>query len=338
MFGVNLTEYDNKVYREKLADFLPPKFIDVHVHLWEPGTKRPGQKGAARWPSLVADSHTYEDMDLSFQQLFPGKKVAKVVFGSPSCRLDVVNSYVQKIIQEQRVRALYCTSWDTTPAEIKKALDAGFVGIKPYQNNSPPDIPAAELQIFNFLTHEQLKFMDEVGGIVMLHIPRAGRLRDPVNLAQLVEIDRKYPRAKVIVAHVGRAYCPEDIGEAMSILKNTKNLMFDFSANTLDLAMEKCIEAVGTKRVMFGSDMPYTKMRMYRICESGNYVNVVPRGLYGDVSGDSHMRETDESDITLFMYEELLAFRRAALRLGLTQDDINDIMYNNASEYFGIEL
>ena len=180
--------------------------------------------------------------------------------------------------------------------------------------------------------------MDEVGGIVMLHIPRAGRLRDPVNLAQLVEIDRKYPRAKVIVAHVGRAYCPEDIGEAMSILKNTKNLMFDFSANTLDLAMEKCIEAVGTKRVMFGSDMPYTKMRMYRICESGNYVNVVPRGLYGDVSGDSHMRETDESDITLFMYEELLAFRRAALRLGLTQDDINDIMYNNASEYFGIEL
>jgi predicted TIM-barrel fold metal-dependent hydrolase len=89
---------------------------------------------------------------------------------------------------------------------------------------------------------------------------------------------------------------------------------------------------------MFGSDMPYTKMRMYRICESGNYVNVVPRGLYGDVSGDSHMRETYESDITLFMYEELLAFRRAALRLGLTQDDINDIMYNNASEYFGIEL
>ncbi|HOA85065.1 MAG TPA: amidohydrolase family protein, partial [Bacillota bacterium] len=268
----------------------------------------------------------------------PGKKVAKVVFGSPSCRLDVVNSYVLKNIQEHRVRALYCTNWDTTPTEIKKALDAGFVGIKPYLNNSPPYIPAAEVRIFDFLTHEQLKFMDEAGGIVMLHIPRAGRLRDPVNLAQLVEIDKKYPRAKVIVAHVGRAYCPEDIGEAFGVLRNTKNLVFDFSANTLDLAIEKCVEAVGVGRVMFGSDMPYTKMRMYRICEGGNYVNVVPRGLYGDVSGDSHMRETDKTDITLFMYEELLAFRRAAERLGLTRNEINDIMYKNASEYFNIEL
>jgi predicted TIM-barrel fold metal-dependent hydrolase len=338
MFGVKLTDYDKKVYYEELKDFLPPKFIDVHVHLWEPGTKRPGRKGAARWPSLVADSQTFEDMERSFEQLFPGKKVAKVVLGSPSCRLDVVNSYVKKIIQEHRVRALYCTNWDTTTAEIERALDAGFVGIKPYLNNSPPYIPASEVRIFDFLTHEQLKFMDEVGGIVILHIPRAGRLRDPVNLAQLVEIDRKYPRAKVVVAHVGRAYCPEDIGEAFEILRKTKNLVFDFSANTLDLAIEKCIEAVGVGRVMFGSDMPYTKMRMYRTCEDGNYVNVVPRGLYGDVSGDRHMRETDETDITLFMYEELLAFRRAAERLGLTQNEINDIMYKNASEYFGIEL
>lgn len=338
MFGVNITEYDRKVYSEQLADFLPPKFIDVHVHLWEPGTRKPAQKGCVKWTSLVAPSMTYEDMEESYRQLFPDKKIAKVVFGSPSCQLDIVNMYVNKCARERGNRALYCTNWDTTPGEIKKALDCGFIGIKPYQNNSPSYIPAAELRIFDFLTHEQLKFMDEVGGIVMLHIPRALRLRDPVNLAQLVEIDEKYPCAKVIVAHIGRAYCPEDIGDAFSVLKNTRHLRFDFSANTLDLAMEKCIEAVGTHRVMFGSDMPFTKMRMYRICEKGNYVNVVPHGLYGDVSDDKNMRETDETDITLFMYEELLAFKRATEKLGLTREEINDIMYKNASAYFNIEL
>ena len=87
---------------------------------------------------------------------------------------------------------------------------------------------------------------------------------------------------------------------------------------------------------MYGSDMPYTKMRMYRINEGGRYINVVPRGLYGDVSGDKQMRETDESDITLFIYEELLAFRRAAEKLGLTKEDVSDMMYGNAARYFGI--
>jgi predicted XRE-type DNA-binding protein len=48
------------------------------------------------------------------------------------------------------------------------------------------------------------------------------------------------------------------------------------------------------------------------------------------------MRETDESDITLFIYEELLAFRRAAEKLGLTKEDVSDMMYGNAARYFGI--
>lgn len=338
MFGVNLTEYDKRVYGEQLADFLPQRFIDIHVHLWEPGTRKPAQKGCVVWPSVVAPSHTYEDMEESFRQLFPGKQVGKVIFGSPSCPLDKVNAYVKNCVDQHKNRALFCTNWDTTPGEIKKAFDDGFVGIKPYQNNSPDYIPAAELRIFDFLTHEQLGLMDEVGGIVMLHIPRSLRLRDPINIAQMLEIDERYPCAKVIIAHIGRAYTPEDIGNSFELLKKTRHLRFDFSANTLDYAMEKCIEAVGTNRLMFGSDMPISKMRMYRVCEGGNYINVVPRGLYGDVSGDKNMRETDESDISLFIYEELLAFKRAAEKLSLTRGEINDIMYKNASSYFNIEL
>ena len=48
------------------------------------------------------------------------------------------------------------------------------------------------------------------------------------------------------------------------------------------------------------------------------------------------MRETDETDITLFIYEELLAFRRAAEKLGLTKEDVNDVMFENAANFFGI--
>lgn len=56
----------------------------------------------------------------------------------------------------------------------------------------------------------------------MLHIPRPMRLRDPMNIVQMMEIEEKYPKAKVIIAHIGGAYAEEDIGDAFRILKNTK--------------------------------------------------------------------------------------------------------------------
>ncbi len=339
MFGIELTDYDKKVYQEKLADFLPDRIIDAHAHVWTDGMKRKKpeeRKGCVSWTELVAPNMTYEDIYETNRILFPGKTVTPVLMGSPTCYLDKVNDYVTDIIKKHGDTCLYCTSYKTTKRDIINAMAQGYVGIKPYQANCAPYIPASEIRIFDFLPHEHLEVMNELGGIVILHIPRAMRLKDPVNLAQMQEIDERYPNAKVIIAHVGRAYVYEDIGDAFEVIKKTKNLYYDFSANVYDYAMEKLIEAVGPKRVLYGSDMPYTKMRMYRINDGGKYVNVVPRGLYGDVSNDKQMRETDEIDITLFIYEELLAFRRAAEKLGLTKDDVYDIMYGNAARYFGI--
>lgn len=338
MFGIELTDYDRKVWDEKLNDFLPQKMIDCHVHVWEPGTRKVAEKGCVTWTSVVAPSQTYEDMISSYASFFPGRKVTQVIMCSPSCHLDIGNAYALKVAKEHNMKAYYCINWDSDEEEIFNALKSGFIGIKPYQNNSPKWIPPSELRIFDFLTPSQLEFMNKIGGIVMLHIPRALRLKDPINLRQMMEIDEKYPNAKVIIAHVGRAYIPSDVGDAFEVLKHTKNLWFDFSANTSAYAMEKLFDAVGTKRCMFGSDMPFTKMRMHRIEDNGTYVNIVPRGIYGDVSKDPHMRETDDPNITTFMYEELLAFREAAAKLGLTAEDVEDLMYNNASKFYDITL
>lgn len=341
MFGVNVTDYDKKVWEEELRDFLPEKIIDCHVHIYREEMQRWSEeerKNCVMWPHIVAPDLQPDDMWQSYSQMFPGKKVGAVIMGMPTCRLDDVNEYALECSKKDGLPALYCTNWDTTKDEIRDAMKRGFVGIKPYQNNCPSYLPANEVRIFDFLTHEHMEVMDELSGIVMLHIPRSKRLRDEVNLAQMMEIEEKYPRAKVIIAHIGRAYATEDFGDAFEILKNTKNMMFDFTANTLTEAMVECIKTVGVKRFMFGSDMPITKMRMYRIVENGKYINVVPRGMYGDVSGDPNMRETDETDITTFMYEELRSFKKCAEKLGLTKEDVSDIMYGNASRLFGYEL
>jgi len=109
-------------------------------------------------------------------------------------------------------------------------------------------------------------------------------------------------------------------------------MLFDFSANTYEWVFEQLLKAVGPKRILFGSDLPITRMRMRRITEKGIYVNIVPKGLYGNVSDDPHMREVEGFEgekLTFFLYEEILAFKKAAIAAKLTKEEVEDVFYNN---------
>ena len=135
------------------------------------------------------------------------------------------------------------------------------------------------------------------------------------------------------MAHVGRAYAAEDIGNAFDILKDAPGLLYDFSANCCDAAIRAVIEHAGTKKVMFGTDMPILRMRTHRIVENGTYINLVPPGMYGTEQDDPHLREVSEEEaqqITFFAYEELLSFKRVAKALNLSREDVEDILYHNA--------
>lgn len=340
MFGYKMSDYDWEVYNNKIVDFVPCKIIDAHAHIY---TKDSAKKthvqhdGVVTWTSLVAEDCSIEDYAETYKSLLPNTQTIPVVMGNPTDDLKLTNEYSRSVQKSYGYKTMYCISYDTPCEEIEWALtEGGFSGIKPYLNNSPSYLPADEIRIFDFVTPQQLEIIDKFKGVVILHIARPQRLRDKVNIAQLMEIEEKYQNLKLIVAHIGRAYSPEDLGDAFETLKHTQNMVFDFCANTFSGAMTRCLEAVGPKRLLFGSDMPVTKMRMYRISENGVYYNVVPRGLYGDVSNDPHMRETDEPNITNFLYEEIMAFRKSAEELKLSKADIEDVFYNNAARIFGI--
>jgi len=206
--------------------------------------------------------------------------------------------------------------------------------VKSYLSHAPAYLPVDEIRIFDIFPPHQLEVLDRRGWIMMLHIPRSGRLKDPVNLGQMMEIDGRFPNMQSIIAHVGRAYCAEDTGNAFDVLSASRHLFFDIAANTNADVFRGTIECVGPKRVLFGSDMPILRMRMRRICEDGRYINIVPKGLYGDVSGDPHMREVggEEADrLTFFMYEEIKAFKDAAEKTRLSFAEVEDVFYNNAA-------
>lgn len=340
---IELKDVDRQFYQQHLAGFLPKKMLDIHTHIWlkafrkEMLTATRGQN----WPRLVAEDNAIEDLLETYRLLLPGQEVTPVLFGWPERNADMeqTNAYASQSARQLNLPSLMVTNPEWTAAELEqRVLSGGFLGLKPYLNWAPLHIPSQEIQIYDFLPPAHLEVANQHGWIVILHIPRPMRLRDPLNLQQMLEIERRYPRIKLVIAHIGRAYCPQDIGDAFEVLQESQRMSFDFSANTNSVVIEGALRLFGAQRLLFGSDLPIVRMRMRRICEDGAYINIVPPGLYGDVSGDPHMRDASQAEgeqISFFLYEMLLAFRRAAEACGLSAGEVEDVLYNNGARLIG---
>ncbi len=334
-----VTDYDRQVWENELKDFLPDHLFDVHTHVYLKEFKRkrpPGDvKRTVKWPSLVAQDNSIEDLQETYRLMYPGKQVEALMFTGGSSELGPGNRYIIECMKKTGWPGLYYSHPTESGDQVeRRILEGGFVGTKSYLNLSPKYIPEAEIRCFDFFPHEQLKVLNKLGAIVMLHIPRNGRLRDPVNLYQLAEIREKYPDIRLIIAHIGRAYTEYDVGDAFEFMEKTGlDYTFDFTANCCEYAITECLRFTGPKRFLFGTDMPILRMRCHRIEENNTYINLVPPGLYGDPSQDKHLREVSEEEgkkITFFAYEEFLAFKRAAEKLNLSREDIEDCLCNNA--------
>lgn len=337
-----VTPNDSRIYEEELRDFLPKNLFDVHAHIGKPEfspavpTDPNAEKRTVTWPGLVAKTYSVEDLQETYRLMFPEQQVTALCF-SNNGHGSAVNNYVSEAVKKAGYYGLYYSHPTQSPDELEgKIREGGFLGLKSYLDLAPKYIPGNEIRIFDFFPKEQLQRMDEMGAIVMLHIPRSGRLKDPVNLNQILEIGELFPNVRLIIAHIGRAYTKEDVGNAFTdYLCKAPGLMYDFCANCCEYAIAELIRSAGPKHVMFGLDMPILRMRTHRIEENGTYINLVPPGLYGDPSQDSHLREVSAEEaerITFFAYEELLAFKHACTSLGLSRQDIEDMLCNNARD------
>ncbi len=328
-------QVDRPFYDHVIRDFLPDRIIDIHSHVTGPDEIIEGAPPPEFWAERVCP----EGMNLpslleSYLIMFPGKDVKPVIFPMPSARFnpDRGNEYASRESARFGLYALLLSDPSLSAEELeRKVEDGGFVGLKPYPSmaEKPPD----RVEIYDYLPETHLELADERGWIVILHIPRPGRLTDPVNLRELMEIDERYPRAHVVVAHVGRAYCPR-YAEGLSDLEATENLLFDISANSNQTVFEHLIDHIGPRRIVFGSDMPISAMHARRICEGDNYVNML---LDADWEDSHTRRASPEAGVVFFLYEEIAAFRRAAEARGLGTGDVRKIFYGNAAALLGDE-
>jgi predicted TIM-barrel fold metal-dependent hydrolase len=324
---------DFPFYKEHLEDFLPDEIIDIHSHSSNNPGIQPDDPRPTSWPDWVTFGHGMLLPNLldAYLKLFPGKQVFPVCF--PICDRNDIEERNLYLAEELK---LYDNVWgfiwtlpDWSKDDLMRRIDDGdFSGIKPYPYMVKDAKYEDDIEIFDYLPHEHLELAEENGLIVMLHIGRSDRLADPLNLAQLKEISTTYPNIKLIVAHIGRSYCPRHGMIGIPALSQYENILFDISANTEQSVMELLIKEVGAKRILFGSDMPITAMRAKRICEGDEYVNYVYHADWEDKRTRRNIEE--EESYTFMLYEEILAFKNASLACNLKKSDIDDIFFNNA--------
>jgi hypothetical protein len=212
---------------------------------------------------------------------------------------------------------------------VAAGLRAGYGGLKPYPDVAPPGREG----IFGFLPPGHLAALDHAEGVLMLHLPRAGRLGDPDNLREVLEIRDRYPCIKVVIAHIGRAYCLPTAMRGLPALAQDQGIFFDTSANLNADVFAYALDTVGPDRVLFGSDLPITRMRGVREHIGEEYIN------YTSANYSWNTRRKDpakEALYTFFLYEELRALIAAVERCGVGGDGMARIMFANGAALLGL--
>lgn len=320
-----------KVYREELLPWLPPKIIDCHTHAGLAKHMGPvaDDRYEAIWALEVATEQSWEVLRSNYRTLFPEQEVRSLVFGwvYKETYIEQNNDYVLQGILDPSNNAagLLVTRPEFDPEIIAKAMDRGFLGIKPY-----PDLAqrgGSEVSIYEFLPREHLRLLNERCGILMLHLPRANRIGDPENIRELLEISENYPEVKIITAHIGRAFCLPTAQRGLPHFVNTPNVFFDTSANLNADVFTYALETIGPDRILFGTDLPITMMRGVREHVGERYINYTD----GNYSWNTNRKSPEEeARYTYFAYEELKALITAVQRAGLGKQDLEKIMYTNA--------
>lgn len=87
------------------------------------------------------------------------------------------------------------------------------------------------------------------------------------HISHVVTIARNFPRVNFIAAHLGGG-ASDLVDSAISLVSDCKmkNIYFDTSAVKLPWLIERAVTRLGDDRVLFGSDEPYSDLRIAKYC------------------------------------------------------------------------
>jgi glutamate-1-semialdehyde 2,1-aminomutase len=317
-----LTDTDRKLLHRAIDGFVPQKVFDAHTHLFHSRHFAEGKR-----PVFLDEDRGYgmADFQAAMQLWMPGREVEGLFFGYPSAGNNRVgeNTWLQsQIDMSTKSRALVLAAPTDDPAEVRRLMSTGvFVGIKPYRLYADvPDTKEAEIE--SFAPEWMWEACHDHDGIMMLHIMLADGITDLRNVEALRRLCRRYPRCKLVLAHIARSFNYRHAREGLHHLIDLDNVVVDTSAVTQAGAFRAAIEILGPKRVLWGSDYMVSELRGSCITQGDGFTWIHP-----DLGTD---KLTVFGQYTTVGIESLMCLREACEDTGMTAGDLDDIFRENA--------
>jgi len=318
-------ERNLKIWQEELDGFVPDTVLDFHVHILNEGVLPAG--GTWSCAGHFIERYDMDDLAADLPDVYPGRDTCAVCFGMPHVGYDMKanNDCVAAQCDKERFfpLRLFDPLNDTLESVQEDLAGGGFLGLKPYLNYVRKPNPN-DVEIIEMLPDWVMDIVNGLGMIVMLHIPRKQRLADPVNQRQLVDLCKRYPRAQIVLAHIGRAYYLKNIVGQLDALKDLPNLHYDLAMLNNWEVLEYLFQQVDPERMLYATDTPIAIApgKSVEINDQYTYVTPVPWDL--SIS-DDHGKLT----FTAFAYEELRAIKKAVERCRLGDDFLDGIFHKN---------
>ena len=332
--AVDYKQSDQAVYETELKDFLPEKIFDAHVHLFDESCLPQGyefpEKDCCR---KFGDKFTLKQCLEYIRTMLPEQDFYLNSFGFPSVEfsLDSGAQYTGSISDNKRYFGMAMVSPRDSIASVQKRVSTNrLIGYKPYLNFVDWKMKD-EITIFDMLPDEQMEYADANGLAVTLHIPRPGRLADPVNQQQMIELCRRYPNVKIIFAHIGRAYYLQNVIGCLDGIAGCSNAYIDTAMVNHEGVLEYAFNKFPRERILFGSDTPIALLRGKSVEINNQYAYLMGE----DYQIGSAIYDAGHAvEFTSFYYEQLRAIKLAAGRAGLSGTEVENIFLGNAFRLF----
>ncbi len=323
-------QYDLPFYRAQVAPALPGAVLDFHTHVWmaDQWKTRPTENAAAGGKYMVVDeAYSLDMLAADGARMFPDRPYHAVCFGSPSPAADTAktNAYAARATGYAGLYPLLVAGRGMLPrAELATALRAGgFFGYKVFLNWHGDDY--GNLAVEDLIGPDEMALADELGLVVLLHVPRSGRLADPEIQRGVIDYARRYPNTRIVLAHCGRCYLPDEMQAAVGCLRGLENVYLDTAMVMDPTVLEIALAEIGPRRLLFATDLPIAGMRGRRVYVQDHWVDLVLDGY----PPSAYRVGTDNMRATFMVYEIILAIRRAAERIGLTATELAGIYWDN---------
>jgi hypothetical protein len=323
-------QIDQPFYRERIRPLLPDCVLDFHAHIWRRRDWKaaPREAGGPGSRYMVLDrDFSQEDLAQAARVMLPDNRYEAVCFGYPTPVADLTsgNLYAAQAGREGWVYPLLITGRGLhSVQELEQKLRVeGFYGYKVYLPWEGDDYRG--IRVEDMIGPGEMQLAERYRLIVLLHVPGAGRLADPRVQEAVRELSRSYPHAQLVLAHCGRCYLPEEMGQAAASVADLPNVYLDTAMVMDPTVIQIALEAIDSSRLLFASDLPVARMRGRRVYVMDHWVDLVLPG-----NPESAYRVQSENFRASFMlYEIILAVVRAAERAGLSAEQTRDVFYRN---------